>query len=111
MEQHLCRPSYWHLHLTRHYPGGHRGRYWRFSLTDPCQEGEEEAIPSHGEDDPRQGEHGAQQAGSTSGMTVVGEGGRGEKVRTQVSWRYRMWLSREQHLFRASLQKWSYRET
>lgn len=65
------------LHLTRHDPGGHRGRYWRFPLTDPCQEGEEQAVPSHGEDDPRQREHGAQQAGSKSGVAdVVERGGR-----------------------------------
>lgn len=107
-KQHLCRPSYWlrlfPRRLTRHDPGGHRGRHWGLSLADPCQEGEEQAIPSHGKDDTRQGEHGAQQAGSRSGMTVVGEGG-GGGVRTQISLRYRMWLSREQQLFRTSFKK------
>lgn len=39
------------IHLTRHNPGGHSGRYGGFPLTDVGEEGEEQAIPSHGKDD------------------------------------------------------------
>lgn len=85
------------LHLTWQNPGSQRGRHRGFSLTDPCQEGEEEPIPRHGKDDPRQGEHGAQQAGSQRRTPVAGEdeGGR-EKVRVQISLKNHIWLSRQQ---------------
>lgn len=39
------------IHLTRHHPSGHSGRYRGFPLADVGQEGEEQAVPSHGKDD------------------------------------------------------------
>ena len=47
--------------LTRHYARSNSGRNRGFPLADMGQEGEEQAVPCHGKDDPRQREHGAQQ--------------------------------------------------
>lgn len=57
------------MRLTGHNASSHGGRYGGFSLTDVGQEGEEKAVPSHGEDDSRERKHGTQQT-----SVIIGAG-------------------------------------